>query len=142
MHCLPVCEFCVPVGLVSPAPKPSCKSHQASWCCIPAPAYKYLANSPCTFSCQVRPWLLFHRLRRRLPPPHLLGLPFDSAGRQDMCRGICDGRLGIGGGWERQGFPSVNFCICLSGTCLFYNSGMTFFLESKYVFVLLTQHRA
>lgn len=34
--------------------------------------------------------------------------------------------------------PSVDFYICLSGTCLFYNSGMTFFQESKYVFVLLT----
>lgn len=32
--------------------------------------------------------------------------------------------------------PSVDFCMCLSGTCLFYNSGMTFFQESKYVFVL------
>lgn len=50
--------------------------------------------------------------------------------------GICDGRLGIGGGWEREEFPSVDFCVCLSGTCLFYNSGMTFFLESKYAFVL------
>lgn len=48
--------------------------------------------------------------------------------------GLCHGKSGLKA--AGKGLPSVDFCICLSGTCLFYNSGMTFFLESKYVFVL------
>lgn len=135
-RCMPVCEQCVQRLALSSSTEGSVEAiarlcsfifHLPSILLIP-----YM-HSPSWLGSGMPP----RRLRRRCfhQISHLSWTPF----LQCRVSGCMREGLALGSrGWETTGkeLPSVDFCIYLSGTCLFYNSGMTFFQESKYVFVL------
>lgn len=129
---MPVCELSssrAPPGL--PRPSLDCAVFHV-------PSSEYLANPIHALTCLARFWEALpgdSRGDASTKSSHLIWTPFYNAELWAV-----PGVVSVMGSWGletagKEG-PSVDFCVCLSGTCLFYNSGMTFFQESKYVFVL------